>query len=130
VVFVFSVVQVGLLAAGALIAFSFRLGTPRTGRTQAGPIADRDPAPAQATVSRAENLASFLRRTESAGAGSGAGMLLTAGRAAPGSGAGMAYRIAPTAAPSPIVVAEPRSTTAARRPSVRARDGFWPGGAR
>jgi type IV secretion system protein VirB6 len=130
VVFVFSVVQVGLLAAGALIAFSFRLGSTRAGRVQAAPLADRDRAPAPATVSRAENLASFLRRSEPAGEMFGAGAVRGAGRAAPGSGSSMAYRIAPTAAAPAVIAAEPRSATPARRPRVRGRDGFWPGGAR
>jgi type IV secretion system protein VirB6 len=129
VIFVFSVVQIGLLAAGALIAFSFRLGSGRVGRAPAAPLAERELAATPVTVSRAENLANFLRRSETAGGGV-QGALTGAGRAAPGAGAAMAYRIAPASAPMGAVSAEPRLTTPARRPSIRSRDGYWPGGAR
>jgi len=129
VIFVFSVVQVGLLAAGALIAFSFRLGAARSSRSPSAAPAEREPAPAAATISRAENLANFLRRTEGAGFGQGAGPASTAGRAAPG-GVGMAYRLSPTPAPTGSYGAGPRLTTQARRPSIRSRDGFGPGGGR
>ena len=130
VIFVFAVVQIALLAAGALIAFSFRLGPTRTPRGQQAPAPDRDAAPAVATVSRAENLANFLRRSDGAGMAAGAGAASPAGRAAPGAGSSLAHRIAPTAARAGSYAAEPRLTPQARRPSIRSREGYWPGGGR
>jgi type IV secretion system protein VirB6 len=131
VIFVFSVVQIGLLAAGALIAFSFRLGPPRAARTQSAPMAEREPAPAAASVSRAENLAHFLRRTENGGMNQGGGATAGAGRAAPGAGSAQAYRATASPAPAgPLAAGGARLTSPVRRPSIRPRDGFWPGGGR
>lgn len=130
VIFVFAVVQIGLLAAGALIAFSFRLGPVRAARGLAAAPPERAPAAAAATVSRAENLANFLRRTQVGGTGAGVGVLPAPGRAAPGSGSGQAYRAAPGATPTGSFAAEPRLTAPARRPNIRSREGFGPGGGR
>ena len=128
VIFVFSLVQIGLLAAGALIAFSFRLGPTRAVRAQAAPTAEREPAPAVTNVSRADTLANFLRRTE--GGALGGGAVSGGGRAAPGSGASLAYRPAPASATPTIAAAGSRAAAPPRRPNVRSRDAYWPGGGR
>jgi len=131
VIFVFAVVQIGLLAAGALIAFSFRLGPARVARSQAAaPPPEREPAAVVVTVSRAENLANFLRRSEGASAGSGVSALSAPGRAAPGAGSSMAYRAAPAPTPAGSYAGDARLTPPARRPSIRSREGFGPGGGR
>jgi len=130
VIFVFAVVQMGLLAAGALIAFSFRLGPARVARTQTAQAPEREPAAITATVSRAENLANFLRRSEGAGVGPGVAALTMPGRAAPGGGSAMAYRVAPGPTPTGSYAAAPRLTPSARRPSIRPRGGFGSGGGR
>lgn len=65
VVFVFAAVQLGLFAAGALIAISFRLPARRTDGPAAAPV--RTANEEQPEVSRAANLAQFLRRAETGG---------------------------------------------------------------
>jgi len=82
------------------------------------------------TVSRAENLANFLRRSEGASAGSGVSALSAPGRAAPGAGSSMAYRAAPAPTPAGSYAGDARLTPPARRPSIRSREGFGPGGGR
>jgi type IV secretion system protein VirB6 len=128
VIFVFSLVQIGLLAAGALIAFSFRLGPARAPRGQAAPVAEREPAAAITSMSRAETLANFLRRTE--GGGFAGGAVQGPGRAASGSGSSLAYRAAPVSSTPTIMVAGSRTATPPRRPGIRSREGYWPGGGR
>jgi type IV secretion system protein VirB6 len=127
VIFVFAVVQIGLLAAGALIAFSFRLGPARTTRGQGAPTAERESAATAVSVSRAESLANFLRRTEGVVLGAGR---LGASPAAVTTAAASERRIAPFATQTTPPHAEPRLTSASRRPSIRSREGFWTGGGR
>jgi type IV secretion system protein VirB6 len=127
VIFVFAVVQIGLLAAGALIAFSFRLGPARAARGQGAPATERESAPTMVSVSRADSLANFLRRTEGVGQAAG-----PRGASAVTAMVGVApeRRISPFPTRTSSPATEPRLTTTSRRPSIRSREGFWTGGGR
>lgn len=98
VVFVFAVVQVGLFAAGALIAVSFRLPARRAETQAMTPT--RSTGTEAPEISRAANLAQFLRRSE-AGAldarRAGAAARLVLESAGP-SVAGRGYTAAPAGA--------------------------------
>ncbi len=122
VIFVFAAVQVGALAAGALIAVSFRLDRARRPAPQVAsrPLQD-DPA-SLAPVSRAGQLAQFLRRAE-------AGAMVNASFSSstrpqsdpawPAAGAALAARSNGWA-----------SVQVVRRPGVRSRDAFLGSGGR
>jgi len=129
VIFVFALVQIGLVAAGALIAWSFRLGPARAARPAPAPSTERETV-LPASVSRAETLANYLRRSEAGGQGRNAGTPAALGRAAPGAGSSLAHRAAPAPAPAGSYAAGPTGLQSARRPSIRSRDGYWPGGGR
>jgi type IV secretion system protein VirB6 len=125
VIFVFAVVQIGLLAAGALIAFSFRLGPPRSVRASWSPAVEREAAPVVVTLTRAERLANHLRRSDGTGpsprAPGAAADIMPSALAAP------TVRRTAAFAPRTPAAPEPRLTSAARRPSIRSREGFWTG---
>jgi type IV secretion system protein VirB6 len=128
VIFVFALVQIGLLAAGAAIAFGLRLGARRAIRAPSAAPAERETTTIAPTVSRSESLANFLRRSE--GQGGAAFGAPAVGRAAPASGSSLAYRVAPTSVATPVYAPGPRAGQPSRRPGVRSREGFWTGGGR